>query len=187
MQVNLRYIIRVPRPRGPEIPLDQFLGNASSVLITFWIVVGSLIFCPFACSRNSITFEDSDGEAELPRALRDTVAVSSSIDAGIVFANQSSYICVPLAQIGVMHSDDVISVKSSCECVQPLIVEYLEAPAKVGRALRVDFIPELSHSIAPTAPAKLAVEIILELDGGSKKTASIKFLHTTMVDKGTGT
>lgn len=139
--MNLRYIIRVPRPRGPEIPLDQFLGNASSVLITFWIVVGSLIFCPFACSRNSITFEDSDGEAELPRALRDTVAVSSSIDAGIVFANQSSYICVPLAQIGVMHSDDVISSNPLVNAFSPSLSSILRLqPRSAERCELISFL-----------------------------------------------
>ena len=106
---------------------------------------------------------------------------SFAIDAGVVFADRPAYQCVRLSRFGIMESESVISVKSSCDCVKPAIVEFYEANAEVSRALRIDFVPEpVSSSFGPVS-ANLLVELTFELDGASTKAASIKFLHATTV------
>ncbi len=109
---------------------------------------------------------------------------SPSIDAGIMFADQANYLCVPLSRLGISSADEVLAVNSSCECTRPSIIEYQETRAQSARALRVDFEPEPGMAGSQAAPMNLAVEVSLELGAGRRATATIQFLHTQVVAAG---
>ncbi len=111
-----------------------------------------------------------------------TVDAHYIIDAGVLLADQPSYLCVPLGRLGISSTDEVIAVNSSCECTEPSIVVYRETQSQLARALRVDILPEPKASDSESVPASLAVEVTLELAGGRSTTATIQFLHTTLVD-----
>jgi hypothetical protein len=154
--------------------------------VRLWVLVSILTF---GCSQKSEPYKDakltvtSHSRAEASKLD----ALSTSVDVGVVFADRHAYTCVPLNRVGIMDADKVISVKSSCECVRPLIVEYYEKPTEIGRALRIDFATEPKVEDSPAAPVNLAVAVTFELEGGRAKTASIRFLHTTMVNRTKGT
>ncbi len=113
----------------------------------------------------------------------DTSASNATIviDGGIVFADEASYMCVPLSRMGIGELDEVLSVKSSCECADPTIVRFEEASRNVARALHLKFAPELAMLNAGVAPSNLGVVIKLELSSGRTASATIQFLHTKQV------
>lgn len=62
-----------------------------------------------------------------------------SMDAGVVFIREASYRCIPLAEFGIETADQVESVDSSCECVRPRLVSYLDDTQVSRDAVRLDF------------------------------------------------
>ncbi len=64
------------------------------------------------------------------------------IDAGITFADEASYLCIPLTRFGVGDSEDVLSVETSCDCTQASIVSFNESAQRKSKALRLDFVSE---------------------------------------------
>lgn len=67
---------------------------------------------------------------------------SSTFDAGILFANESSYVCIPLEKLGIDIAKEIFSVKSSCQCVRPSVVRYRQRESVGGIALQLDFVEE---------------------------------------------
>ncbi len=104
----------------------------------------------------------------------------SVIDAGIVFANEASYLCVPLRRLGIADSDEVITVQSSCDCSLPSIIQFDESPIKTARALRIDFIPEPATASSKRATSNLSVEVTLRLREGRTKVTTIRFVHIVL-------
>lgn len=47
------------------------------------------------------------------------------VEAGVVLAGRDGYLCLPLEQVGVSPNASVVAIESSCECVQPRLVEYI--------------------------------------------------------------
>ncbi len=101
------------------------------------------------------------------------------IDVGLIFADEASYLCVPLSRFGIASSHEVLSVQSSCACLRPSIVHYHESTNNISRALRIDFVQETRSANSNFVPASLAVEITMRLSGGECVLARIRFLHVT--------
>ncbi len=142
--------------------------------VTTWISTLYLLGCAPASSQPR--------RMEIAVNAEPTAALSSTIEAGVVFGDEAKYHCIPLSRLGVSDSDQLISVKSSCECVNPAIVEFRETTTKVARALRIDFVSDPMPSGSVAAPVNLSVDVTFELSDGSVKTASIKFLLTTIAN-----
>ena len=110
-----------------------------------------------------------------------TDAEACSIDAGIILAGQSSYLCWPLTQLGideVTAASDIVSLETSCACVRASLVAYYDSPSRVLHALRLDFTPESTTTGEEVRPAHLAVEVTLKLASGALHTLTVKVLET---------
>jgi hypothetical protein len=131
-------------------------------------------------------FSDASGEsfAKSPSNEQLSTPTPVEIDAGIIFADEANYLCIPLSRIGIADSEEVNSVKSSCECSVPSIVQYYESGGRAARSLRMDFTPD-PHAGAPAlsnpVPSNIAVAVTIHLRGGRTSYTAIRFLRTTRV------
>ncbi len=134
----------------------------------------------------SISFGSQSGCGPLTGASDKSLADSASreqsaasapvvVEAGIIFANEDNYLCVPLSRFGIADSEEVLSVETSCECTQPSIITYKESPQQELRGLRIDIEPETNSTQFRSSALAVAVKIHLE-----KRTAlaTVRFLHT---------
>ncbi len=107
-------------------------------------------------------------------------AGSPVIDAGIIFAGQTNYRCLPLAELGldgVSSASDIAEITTSCQCVTANLVGYHDSPSQIAEALRLDFAPSKS-SAGQHVPAHLAVEVTLQLKSGSTRALTVNVLET---------
>ena len=107
---------------------------------------------------------------------------SAPFEAGVVFGDQPNFLCLPLSRFGITNSDEVLSVRSSCECTRVSIVKYRDTAYGTGSGLRIDFVPEVSVSSSAFVPAELAIDVTFEFVDGRSTIASIHFLHTQRAD-----
>ena len=110
---------------------------------------------------------------------------SNRYDAGVLFANEASYVCLPLEKLGIDPSQVIVSIKSSCECVRPSVVRFLQRRSQEGVALRLDFVEDTQGQKDETSPSSLAVEIKFQFASGSEHSVTIQFLHTTQTGTAT--
>jgi hypothetical protein len=102
------------------------------------------------------------------------------IDAGIIFADRSNYLCVPIERLGVHPSAEIVSVSTSCECVQAKMVSYSIDSVKQLRAILFEF-----NSDSPVNEAKnqstnhLRIEVTLLLADSSSHRRKLQFLELT--------
>ena len=122
-------------------------------------------------------------DATIPAASPLSYVGSSSnrYDAGVLFANEESYLCLPLEKLGIDPAQEIVSVKSSCECVRPSVVRYLQRRSQEGVALRLDFVEDTQGHADETSPSSLAVEIKFQFASGTEHSVTIQFLHTTQM------
>ncbi len=74
--------------------------------------------------------------------ISDSGKSSIVFDAGILFENEASYVCIPLEKLSIDSAQEIVSIESSCECVRPSVVRYHDRPSQEGVALRLDFIKD---------------------------------------------
>ncbi len=98
-------------------------------------------------------------------------------DAGVLFANEASYLCFPIEKFGIDSTQEILTIKSSCECVRPSVVRYQRQQSEEGVALRFDFVED-SQAQDKESPVSLAVTIKLQLVSGIEQSVTIQFLHT---------
>lgn len=118
-------------------------------------------------------------EADSRIPATEKMGISSHIvfDSGVVFSNEASYQCFPLQQLGITENDQVTKVTSSCECVQPSIIEYIKAAGQTASALRIDFVEDPIQDDADAV--NLSVELKFVLADGGDRRATINFLQTS--------
>lgn len=87
------------------------------------------------------------------------------IDAGVIFAGESSYLCIPFERLGLSPSAEVASVKTSCECVKGSVVSYQTPSRSEAQAIRLDFVPEVDDTHREFTPMLLSVQIELAMVG----------------------
>ena len=132
------------------------------------------------CSAKLDTF----GELKENSQLASVRAISPKpkvINAGIVFLDESSYLCMPTSHFGIEESDDILSVQTSCDCTVASIVLYKESKTKISRSLRIDFKPESSPATSNVSPVNLEIKITLKHSEASTTEVAINLLHTTRV------
>ncbi|HAC92291.1 MAG TPA: hypothetical protein DCF63_16930 [Planctomycetaceae bacterium] len=110
-----------------------------------------------------------------------------SLDAGVVFADELSYLCVPLSRIGGLATADILSMESSCDCVRPSLVRYLDSTGEEVGGLRLDFLREQGNKIIsgtkPNNATILSVELKLNLRDSEERTLDVNFLQTHRADQ----
>ena len=107
---------------------------------------------------------------------------SPVFDAGVLFANEASYVCIPLEKLSIDPAQEIVALKSSCECVRPSVIRYFKRQSQEGVALRLDFGDD-SNGQGETTPTPLSVEIQFEFAVGAKQSVTIQLLHTTQIGK----
>ena len=116
-----------------------------------------------------------------PDSKSDTVI--ESIDAGIIFSDQSNYLCIPLNRIGISSPSQIESIRTSCECVTASLVKYRENATKTVDAVRIDFVQETKNSPSFQAPAiNLEVDVRILLSNGLTKSLPIRFVSAKFLD-----
>jgi len=102
------------------------------------------------------------------------------IDAGVIFADQASYLCFPLDQFGIASAGLVDHIESSCQCVRPRLVRYVGPSGQTIDGLRIDFVHDVaSDSFAN--PSELAVELRLSLTDADVRVVTVQFLQTKAI------
>jgi hypothetical protein len=114
-------------------------------------------------------------------------ATSRTIDAGIVLADRAGYFCLPLEQIGLPPDAEIVSLQSSCECVRPRLVQYVADRQRIGQAILLEYIPEVSSagvdrevSASEIQPANLGVVVEVGLAGGTSYDFNFNFLYVAL-------
>ena len=101
-----------------------------------------------------------------------------SLDVGIVDATLSSYICIPLARTGVDFASGIATLTSSCECVKPSLVKYINENKKWEDALRLHFVPdETVHS-----SSRLSVVVKMTSIDSRVNAVRVNFIHAAQVE-----
>jgi hypothetical protein len=118
-------------------------------------------------------------------------AIGRTIDAGIVLADRAGYFCLPLEQVGLPPDAEIVSLESSCECVQPRMVQYVAGRQRVGQAILLEYVPEVSSaevdrkiSQSEVQPTNLGVIVEIGLADGTKYDFTVKLLHTQLCQAG---
>jgi hypothetical protein len=113
--------------------------------------------------------------------------IGRTIDAGIVLADRDGYFCLPLEQVGLPPDAEIVSLESSCECVQPRLVQYVADRQRIGQAILLEYIPEVSSAEADrednvnrVQPANLGVIVEVGLADRTKHGFTINLLHTVL-------
>ena len=142
-------------PRRSSLPIAIFLG------------IASLLFSS-GCGVSNAT--SSVGKTEVD-------AAALEIDAGVIFSDRSSYLCIPPSRFGLSCSDDIETIVSSCECVKPSLVRYSDSLTTTADGVLFEFIPDGVYRETTPQPIHLAVEVKLTMVGGLTRTVTVNFLH----------
>jgi hypothetical protein len=73
--------------------------------------------------------------ADTPATLPEEVL----IDAGIVFADRASYLCLPFEKVGLPTDASVVSIESSCDCMAPSIGECVDTNGEPEKAVLLHY------------------------------------------------
>ena len=93
---------------------DSGTTKRFSLAIAILIGIGSLMLSSGCGVSNGITSVAKTEVAPAPM----------EIDAGVIFSDRASYLCLPLSRFGMSSSDDIETIVSSCEYVKPSLVRY---------------------------------------------------------------
>ena len=108
----------------------------------------------------------------------------TEIDAGVIFGDRSSYLCIPLSRFGIASSGEIEALDSSCECVKPMLVHYSDTAATVADGLLLEFVAEDHASDSTPQPMHLAVDVKWTLFSGKSRTVTVNFLHAPLLTQG---
>lgn len=147
------------------------------------VVSGTPRNCPLAIAIflgiGSVCFssgcEVSDATPSVGKTAVD--AATREIDAGVIFCDRSSYLCIPLSRFGPSSSQDIESLVSSCECVKPSLVRYSDSSITTADGPVFGFIADETFPDTTPQPVRLAVEVLLTMVGGEVPTVTVNFLH----------
>jgi hypothetical protein len=98
-----------------------------------------------------------------------------TIQAGLLFIEESSYLCVPLKDLNIDSDMPLVRVRSSCDCVQPSVVRFRVSQNEYEAALRLNFFAE-HHPIYDSSAIPLQVRVTLYFVDGSEQEMIVNLL-----------
>jgi hypothetical protein len=117
--------------------------------------------------------------------------VGQTIDAGIVLADRARCFCLPLEQVGLPPDAEIVSLESSCECVQPRMVQYVADGQRIGQAVLLEYVPEkpligvaVEDRMIDLQPMHLGIIVGIRLADGKKHDFTVNLLHTVLHNHG---
>ncbi|MCY3010105.1 MAG: hypothetical protein NTY42_09715 [Planctomycetota bacterium] len=143
----------------------------------FLVQVACVIVTTFAATGCRET------EANAPSSSRAVVGSQTglTIDAGVLFLDESAYLCVPFQQLGIDDSSRIESLISSCDCVRPSWVQYLSTAGKRKSAVRLDFDAAKSFE-GQSRSYSLAVRTKIRFVNGSQQSFDVCFVHSPPIE-----
>lgn len=137
---------------------------------------------PVNTAKNSLTrvLASDSKDIVVGRPIATSSDGKVTIDAGVIFASEASYICVPLSQIGVEDAGHIQRIESSCDCVRPIVTQFVDQNGRIVSALRLDFAPEgrNSPSVDQVAPVDLlSVELTFSTVDLAVMKVNVNFLY----------
>jgi hypothetical protein len=103
-------------------------------------------------------------------------------DAGVVFANESSHLCLPFEIIGLDPTARVLSIRTSCECVTASQTAFVGIDKRPKRGIRLSWSKESINDFSSYGPVSLDVIVDIELatplGDGKSHSFSVSFVHT---------
>ncbi len=163
----------------PDTPISVAESSHAQALkqqFSLLAFVVAIMSVGLGCGSPVKWFLDSPHASANPKA--ESRKSSSVLDVGVLFANEGSYVCFPLEKLGIEAGREIVSITSSCECVRPSVVHYLQQSGVDGVAMRLDFIED-SKSRDKVDPIPLAVVITVQCASRAVQSVTIQFLHTT--------
>ena len=160
---------------GLVVLLPVFYG--SKLIASFGLVHGEIGLVHGESSGYSRSSGSDQDKSKLNRLIEQ---VSKDIDAGVIFADQLSYFCIPLARYQVGSANNVESIRTSYKCVLASLVKYEIGDGETVDCIRFDFVPE-HRSDRLSSPVQLAVNVAITLFSGESQQFSIKFVHAMML------
>jgi len=100
------------------------------------------------------------------------------IDAGVIFSDRASYLCIPVSRFGLSNSDDIETIVSSCECVKPSLVRYSDSSTSAADGVLFEFTSDEASPDTTPQPMGLGVLVTCFMVGGETHIATVNFLHT---------
>jgi len=140
----------------------------SSLAIAILLAIATPLFSS-GCGVSSAT--PAVGKSEVTPA-------SLEIDAGVIFADRASYLCLPLSRFGISSSDDIQTIVSSCECVIPSLVRYSDGATTTVDGVLFEFIPSEATLDAKPQSVQLGVVVTFTTVSGENRTVTVTLLHT---------
>lgn len=119
----------------------------------------------------------SDGAPSVEKI--EVAAAESEIDAGVIFRDRSSYLCVPLSRFGISSSENIELIVSSCECVKPSLVTYADITGTMAVGALFEFISEEASSDTGLQPLALGIVVTYTMNDGEIFTIHVNMLLTT--------
>lgn len=115
--------------------------------------------------------------------IRTNVDGKVTIDAGVVFADRASYLCVPVKQLGIDGDFSTARIGTSCECVQGRVVAYRNSSGESELAVLLDFNPDPGHaSSADKQSLMLGVIVTVAFTDGRSQEFTVDLVHCPSVD-----
>ena len=163
--------------RKPDTEAAHEHAHKLTWAMLFCCIVVGLIFAAEGCS-SPVGFS-ADATHDSAGSLTDSRKLSTAFDAGDLFANEASYLCIPLQKLGIDPSQEIVSIKSSCECVRPSVIRFLQRRSQERVTFRLDFVEDTQGHADETSPSSLGVEIKLQFASRTEHSVTVQFLHTT--------
>jgi hypothetical protein len=150
---------------------------ASAVLIV------AIVVAAVGCDAGSL----AAGSTDTTDAAGGSLAMASqekpaAIDVGVVLADRAGYFCLPIEQLGFSAADALVSTKSSCECIEPRLVEYVGGDGAPKPAILLEYVDESAGSGGKfdPQPMNLGVIITVETASGTTHDFTVNLLHTVL-------
>ena len=126
-------------------------------------------------------------------AFRDSVTGNSSkpfvIDLGIVLQNRVGYFCISMDKVGVSPDDEIASISSTCDCLQPSVITCLSNKGLPYRAILLRYGEEPDKhfletvSSVPDRAVNLEVNFVVETTVGASHRFAVTMLHSIPLDE----
>jgi hypothetical protein len=191
----------------------QTASSSIAVFVVFFLIV-AMMFVSLGCGgpvatasveKATVSAASVDAESSGLSSIAKITRIADgrfAIDAGVVFADQESYLCFPLKQLGIEEYLSTSRVESSCDCVEATVVHYLDPAGSRCPALLLRFRQESVtqegesdelnggqevhgklesglDSLAVT-PVNLGVDVTIDLESGRRVHSTVNFLHTVI-------
>jgi hypothetical protein len=180
-----------PINRSTDQPINRSVSSKRLVNGTMPMFLILLLSGVTGCRETTDTVSDVAGSSKLalmPRAGLADASLSQQagsdsdsppiIDAGIIFSDRSNYLCIPIERLGLDPSEEIVSVRASCDCVTVEVVEYAGSLSRFDKAIFVTFLPELEHGQSmDVGSVSLGVIIDLRTAGSEQSSFVLNFLR----------